>query len=46
VIEEAKARLAEQYGISRGEAFELMLAISSHTNRKLRDVADRLVRGA
>jgi ANTAR domain-containing protein len=43
IIEQAKALLAEQYGISRGEAFELMTAISSHSNRKLRVVAEQLV---
>jgi hypothetical protein len=42
-IEEAKALLAEHYVISRGEAFELLTAISSHSNRKLRVVAEHLV---
>ena len=44
VIEEAKTLLAEEYGITRGEAFELLTRLSSHSNRKLRDVAEQLVR--
>ena len=46
VIEQAKARLAAEYGISRGDAFELLVALSNRSNRKLRDVAERLVRAA
>lgn len=43
VIEEAKTALAQDYGITRGEAFELLTKLSSHSNRKLRDVAEQLV---
>lgn len=42
-IEQAKGILAERYGISRGEAFAILRSISSHSNRKLRDVAADLV---
>jgi hypothetical protein len=38
-IEEAKAAIAERYGITRGEAFELLRYMSQTGNRKLRDVA-------
>jgi hypothetical protein len=43
LIEQAKAVLAQQYGISRGEAFKLMTVISSNSNRKLRAVAEQLL---
>lgn len=43
VIEEAKTLLSDNYGISRGEAFAILRRASSHSNRKLRDVAGRLV---
>ena len=43
VIEEAKTLLCDHYGISRGEAFRILRHASSHSNRKLRDVAGRLV---
>ena len=43
LIEQAKARLVDQYGISRGEAFELLKVLSTNSNRKLRDVAAHLV---
>lgn len=42
-IEEAKGRMAEEYGISRGEAFRLMVSLSNNSNRRLRDVAERLL---
>jgi AmiR/NasT family two-component response regulator len=45
-IERAKALLARRYGITRGEAFAILRSISSHSNRKLRDVAVELVDGA
>jgi hypothetical protein len=45
-IEHAKALLASRYGITRGEAFAILRSISSHSNRKLRDVATELVAGA
>ena len=38
-IEDAKAAIADRYGISRGEAFELLRHMSQTGNRKLRDVA-------
>lgn len=43
VIEDAKTVLCENYGISRGEAFAILRSASSHSNRKLRDVAEKLV---
>lgn len=43
LIEQAKGLLAERYGISRGEAFELLASISSHSNRKLHTVAEHVV---
>ena len=43
VIEKAKTLLCDRYGIGRGEAFELLRYRSSHSNRKLRDVARALV---
>jgi AmiR/NasT family two-component response regulator len=50
-IERAKAMIAERYGISRGQAFDVLRRISSRSNRKLRDVAadvvhERPLRGA
>jgi AmiR/NasT family two-component response regulator len=42
-IEEAKSVLAGRYGITRGEAFAILRSVSSHSNRKLRDVAAELV---
>ena len=44
-IEQAKALLAGRYGITRGEAFAILRSISSHSNRKLRDVASELIDG-
>jgi len=38
-IEEAKRVLAERYGITRGQAFELLRHMSQTGNRKVRDVA-------
>ena len=38
-IEQAKAAIAERYGITRGEAFTLLRHMSQTSNRKLRDVA-------
>jgi hypothetical protein len=43
VIEDAKTLLSEHYGISRGEAFAILRSASSHSNRKLRAVAEKLV---
>lgn len=45
-IEEAKSMLAARYGITRGEAFAILRSVSSHSNRKLRDVASELVNEA
>jgi AmiR/NasT family two-component response regulator len=45
-IEQAKGLLADRYGITRGEAFAILRSISSHSNRKLRDVARELLDGA
>jgi hypothetical protein len=44
VIEEAKARLAERCGISRPDAFRLLTALSNGSNRKLRDIAEDVLR--
>ena len=43
VIEHAKTLICDNYGITRGEAFAILRRASSHSNRKLRDVAARLV---
>jgi AmiR/NasT family two-component response regulator len=43
-IEKAKGRLAEQYRISHGEAFDILAALSSNSNRKLRDFAAELLK--
>jgi hypothetical protein len=43
VIEEAKTMLCERFGISRGDAFQVLRRASSRRNRKLRDVARVLV---
>jgi hypothetical protein len=45
-IEQAKTLLAGRYGITRGEAFAILRSISSHSNRKLREVASELIDGA
>jgi ANTAR domain len=42
-IEDAKTLLCEQYRISRGEAYAILQRASSHSNRKLRDIAGKLV---
>ena len=42
-IEEAKGRLAEQYGITRGDAFQVLVTLSEHSNRKVREVAEQLL---
>ena len=38
-FEQVKAVIAGRYGITRGEAFELLRHMSQTSNRKLRDVA-------
>ena len=42
-VDEAKTLLSDHYGIDRGDAFAILRRTSSHTNRKLRDVARALV---
>jgi hypothetical protein len=42
-IEDAKAIVASRYGITRGEAFELLRHMSQRSNRKLRDVAHDVI---
>jgi ANTAR domain-containing protein len=42
-IEDAKTLLCEQYGISRGEAYAILQRASSRSNRKLREIAGKLV---
>ena len=46
VIEDAKGILAAQYGMTRGEAFEVLRQFSSRSNRKLHDVAAEVKRHA
>ena len=43
VIEQAKGILMGQRGIDADEAFQVLVALSQHANRKLRDVAEALV---
>ena len=43
-IEQAKGVLMERYRITADQAFTLLTHASQHTNTKLRDVADELVR--
>jgi hypothetical protein len=45
-IEDAKTLLCEQYGINRGEAYAILQRASSRSNRKLREIAGRLVADA
>jgi GAF domain-containing protein len=44
VIDQAKGVLVERYGLTPDQAFKLLAQASMATNRKLRDVADQLVR--
>jgi len=44
VIEQAKGVLIERYKITQDQAFTLLTHSSQHTNVKLRDVAEELVR--
>ncbi len=44
VIEQAKGVLMEQHMVTADQAFWLMAAVSMRTNRKLRDLAEALVR--
>jgi AmiR/NasT family two-component response regulator len=44
-IEQAKAMIAARYGVTRGQAFDILRRISSRTNRKLRDVAADVAQG-
>ena len=43
VIEQAKGVLIERYRLTADEAFRMLADTSMHTNRKVRDVAERLV---
>jgi len=44
VIDQAKGILMERYKVTPDQAFQLLARASMHSNRKLRDVADELVR--
>ena len=44
-IEQAKGALMLTFGIGEGPAFDLLRAYSSHHNRKLAEVAERIVTG-
>jgi GAF domain-containing protein len=44
VIDQAKGVLIERYRLTPDQAFQLLARASMHTNRKVRDVADHLVR--
>jgi GAF domain-containing protein len=44
VIDQAKGVLIERYKLSADQAFQLMARASMHTNRRVRDIADHLVR--
>jgi GAF domain-containing protein len=44
VIDQAKGVLIERYKLTPDQAFQLLARTSMHTNRKLRDIADHLVR--
>ncbi len=46
VIEQAKGVLMQAHGVDEDEAFALLRRASSHSNRKLRDVAHTVVTGA
>jgi GAF domain-containing protein len=44
VIDQAKGVLMERYKLTADQAFQLLARASMHANRKLRDIADDLVR--
>jgi GAF domain-containing protein len=44
VIDQAKGILIERYKVTADQAFQLLARVSMTTNRKLRDIADDLVR--
>ena len=44
VIDQAKGILIERYKLTPDAAFQLLARASMTTNRKLRDIADHLVR--
>jgi GAF domain-containing protein len=44
VIDQAKGVLIERYKLTADQAFQLLTRVSMTTNRKLRDIADELVR--
>ena len=43
VIDQAKGILMERYKLTADQAFQALVRVSMHTNRKVRDVADHLV---
>jgi GAF domain-containing protein len=44
VIDQAKGILIERYKLTPDQAFQALVRVSMHSNRKLRDIADDLVR--
>jgi AmiR/NasT family two-component response regulator len=44
VIDQAKGVLVERYKLTPDRAFEMLAQASMHANRKVRDIADDLVR--
>jgi hypothetical protein len=44
VIDQAKGVLIERYKLTPDRAFQLLARVSMHANRKVRDIADELVR--
>jgi GAF domain-containing protein len=44
VIDQAKGILIERYGLTADEAFRVLSQASMTTNRKVRDIADQLLR--
>jgi hypothetical protein len=44
VIDQAKGVLIERYKLTPDQAFQLLVQVSMHANRKVRDIADDLVR--
>jgi AmiR/NasT family two-component response regulator len=44
VIDQAKGILMERHKLTADQAFQALVQASMHTNRKVRDIADHLVR--
>jgi AmiR/NasT family two-component response regulator len=44
VIDQAKGILMERYQLTPDQAFQALARVSMHTNTKVRDIADNLVR--